>query len=67
MGTVPSTVAGNPCPVLPPIPSATLLYYADVRLMLRVWLDACRFVREVGRDGGDEVVAEPTSSESENR
>ena len=35
-----STVAGNPCPVLSPVPSATLLYCADVRLMLREWLDA---------------------------
>ena len=40
MGTVPSTVAGTPCPVLSPVPSATPLYYADVWLMLREWLDA---------------------------
>ena len=39
MVTVPSTVAGNPCPVLSPVPSTTLLYYADVRLTLREWLD----------------------------
>ena len=40
MGAVLSTVAGNPCPVLSPVPSATPLYCADVRLMLREWLDA---------------------------
>ena len=40
MGTVPSTVAGNPCPVLSPVLSATPLYCADVRLTLREWLDA---------------------------
>ena len=45
MGTVPSTVAGNPCLVLSPVPSATPLYYADVRLTLREWLDAL-----IGRD-----------------
>ena len=45
MGTVPSTVAGNPCSVLSPIPSATPLYCADVRLTLREWLDAL-----IGRD-----------------
>ena len=45
MGTVPSTVAGNPCPVLSPVPSATPLYCADVRLTLREWLDAL-----IGRD-----------------
>ena len=45
MGTVPSTVAGNPCPVLSPVPSATPLYYADMRLTLREWLDAL-----IGRD-----------------
>ena len=45
MGTVPSTVAGNPYPVLSPVPSATLLYCADVRLTLREWLDAL-----IGRD-----------------
>ena len=39
MGTVPSTVAGNPCPVLSPVPSATSLYYVVVRLTLREWLD----------------------------
>ena len=39
MGTVPSTVAGNPCPILSPVPSATLLYCANVRLTLREWLD----------------------------
>ena len=35
-----STVANNPCSVLSHILSATLLYCADVRLMLREWLDA---------------------------
>ena len=40
MGTVLSTVAGNPCLVLSFVPSATPLYYADVRLTLREWLDA---------------------------
>ena len=67
MGAVLSTVAGNPCSILSPVPSAALLHCVDVRLTLREWLDARRFVREVGRDGGNEVVAEPTSSESENR
>ena len=45
MGAVLSTVAGNPCSVLSPIPSATLLCYADVRLTLQDWLDAL-----IGRD-----------------
>ena len=45
MGTVPSTVAGNPCPVLSLVPSTTPLYYADMRLTLREWLDAL-----IGRD-----------------
>ena len=45
MGAVLSTVAGNPCPVLSPVPSATPLYCADVRLTLREWLDAL-----IGRD-----------------
>ena len=40
MGTVLSTVAGNPCSVLSPVPSVTLWYYADVRLTLREWLGA---------------------------
>ena len=40
MGTVLSIVAGNPCPVLSPVPLATPLHYADVRLTLREWLDA---------------------------
>ena len=62
-----STVASNPCFVLSHVPSATLLYCAHVRLTSREWLDASRFVREVGRGGGDEVVAEPASSESKNR
>ena len=35
-----STVASNPCFVLSHVPSATLLYCADVRLTLREWLDA---------------------------
>ena len=34
------TVAGNPCPILSPVPSAIPLYCADVRLTLREWLDA---------------------------
>ena len=45
MGTVPSTVVGNPCLVLSPVPSATPLYCADVRLTLREWLNAV-----IGRD-----------------
>ena len=45
MGAVLSTVASNPCPVLSPVPSATPLYYADVWLTLREWLDAL-----IGRD-----------------
>ena len=45
MGAVLSTVAGNPCSVLSPVPSATPLYCADVRLTLREWLDAL-----IGRD-----------------
>ena len=45
MGAVLSTVVGNPCSVLSPIPSATLLYYVDVRLTLWEWLDAL-----IGRD-----------------
>ena len=40
MGVVLSTAGGNPCSVLSPVPSATLLYCVDVRLMLREWLDA---------------------------
>ena len=40
MGAVLSTAAGNPCSVLSPVPSATLLCCADVRLTLREWLDA---------------------------
>ena len=40
MGTVLSTVAGNPCSVLSPVPSVTLRYCADVRLTLREWLGA---------------------------
>ena len=40
MGAVLSTMAGNPCSVLSPVPSATPLYYADVRLTLWEWLDA---------------------------
>ena len=40
MGAVLSTVAGNPCSVLSPVPSATLLYCVDVGLTLREWLDA---------------------------
>ena len=39
MGAVLSTVAGNPCSVLSHVPSATLQYYAHVRLMSREWLD----------------------------
>ena len=67
MGAVLSTVASNPCFVLSHVPSATLLYCTHVRQTLREWLDAWHFVREVGRGGGDEVVAEPASSELENR
>ena len=40
MGAVLIIVDGNPCPVPSPVPSATLLYCADVRLTLREWLDA---------------------------
>ena len=40
-----SIVSGNPRSVLSPVPSATLLYCADVRLTLREWLDAL-----IGRD-----------------
>ena len=40
MGAVLSIVAGNPCSVLSPIPSAALLHYIDVRVTLREWLDA---------------------------
>ena len=40
MGAMLSTVAGNPCSVLSPVPSAALLYCVDVRLTLREWLDA---------------------------
>ena len=53
MGTVPSTVAGNPCLVLSPIPLATPLYYADVWLTLREWLDAL-----IGRDVLSEKLVE---------
>ena len=45
MGTVLSTVAGNPCSVLSPVPSVTLLYCVDVRLTLWEWLTAL-----IGRD-----------------
>ena len=45
MGVVLSTVAGNPCSVLSPVPSATLLYCVDVQLTLREWLTAL-----IGRD-----------------
>ena len=71
MGAVLSTVAGNPCPVLSPVPSATPLYCADVRLTLREWLNVL-----IGRDVFSEksveteatrLFAEPASSESENR
>ena len=40
MGTVLSTVAGNPCLVLSPIPSAAMLHCVDMRLTLWEWLDA---------------------------
>ena len=53
MGTVLSTVAGNPCSVLSLIPSVTLRYYADVRLMLREWLGAL-----TGRDALSEKSVE---------
>ena len=53
MGAVLSTVASNPCSVLSPIPSATPLYYADVRLMLWEWLDAL-----IGRDVLSEKLVE---------
>ena len=53
MGAVLSTVAGNPCSVLSPVPLATLLYCADVRLTLREWLDAL-----IGRDVLSEKPAE---------
>ena len=45
MVAVLSTVASNPCSVLSPVPSATLLDCIDVRLTLREWLDAL-----IGRD-----------------
>ena len=45
MGAVLSTVAGDPCSILSPVPSATLLYCADMRLTLREWLDTL-----IGRD-----------------
>ena len=45
MGAVLNTVAGNPCSILSPIPSAALLHCVDVRLTLREWLDAL-----IGRD-----------------
>jgi len=53
MGTVSITVAGNPCPVLSPVLSATPLYCADVRLTLREWLDAL-----IGRDVLSEKLVE---------
>ena len=40
MGTVLSTVAGNPCSVLSPVSSVTLRYCAVMRLTLREWLGA---------------------------
>ena len=59
MGAVLSTVASNPCLVLSPVPSVTLLYCADVRLTLREWLGAL-----IGRDAlsGKSVEAEATRS-----
>ena len=53
MGAVLSTVASNPCPVLSPVPSATPLYCADVRLTLREWFDVL-----IGRDVLSEKSAE---------
>ena len=41
-----STVAGNPCSVLSPVPSVTLRYCVVMRLTLREWLGAL-----TGRDG----------------
>jgi len=70
MGTVPSTVAGNPCPVLSPVPSATSLYCAVVRLTLREWLDAligCDVL--LGKSVETEatrLLPSPASGESEN-
>ena len=59
-----STVAGNPCCARSPVPSVTLpvLHQCAVDV---VGVVGCinwtrRYVRGVGRDGGDEVVAEPS-------
>jgi len=59
MGTVLSTVAGNPCSVLSPVSSVTLRYCAVMRLTLREWLGAL-----TGRDAlsGKLVEAEATRS-----
>ena len=46
-----------------PVPSATLLYYAVVRLTLREWLDVL-VGWEIGQGGGDGVDVELASCES---
>ena len=53
MGTVPSTVVGNPSLVLSPVLSTIPLYYTDIRLTLREWLDAL-----IGRDVLSEKLVE---------
>ena len=59
-----STVAGNPCCAWSPIPSVILPVLrqraADVAGVVGRINWTWRFVRGVGRDGGDEVVAEPS-------
>ena len=63
-GTVMSTVAGNPCCARSPVPSVILPVLcqraADVAGVVGCIDWTWRFVRGVGRDGGDEVVAEPS-------
>ena len=79
VGTVLSTVAGNPCPVLSqaawrrcdshPVGHSAVLRRraADVAgVVERVgWMR--HPIREIGQGGGDGVDAEPASSEAENR
>ena len=63
-GTVMSIVVGNPCCARSPVPSVILpvlcQHAADIAGVVGRIDWAWRFVRGVGRDGGDEVVAEPS-------
>ena len=63
-GIVLSTVAGNPYRTRSPVPSVILPVLcqraADVAGVVGRIDWTWRFVRGVGRDGGDEVVAEPS-------